>query len=149
MQKIETKFRIVVLNQTDIFPEGLVKQAGGAIFGAYLYDALRPTHCCEIMPSFELWPLYLTPYQDDEVGSVNEKLTELMREIDIRYVHCQAIERMPDANFADVNFDESALEDLDWLEIREKVEEDCKANVRIDIPLGFTPHGKTNSLLLN
>jgi hypothetical protein len=59
-QKILPHFKIVVLDETEYWREEIVAKAG-KIYGAYLFDANRHVNCCELTPSYELYPLYSNP----------------------------------------------------------------------------------------
>lgn len=132
---IEAHFKIVVLNETNYWSEEMQAKAGGAIFRAYLYDATRIVHCCEITPSYELFPLYTTPWRDDENGSVDEEI-RLAEDNDVRYVHCHSINALPPENFHDIGVWKK-MDDETEDELRERVEEHYRCNVAIQFPKGF------------
>lgn len=134
MSEIKPHFRIVVLNETRHWNEEMQKKAG-VIFRAFLYDATRVVHCCEITPSYELFPLYTTPWRDDENGSVWTELFE-NEDNEVKYVHCHVINALSPDHFHDIGVwaqEEDETED----ELRERVEEHYRCNVTIQFPKGF------------
>ena len=56
------------------------KALAGKVKQVFIFDANRHVHCCEITPSYEMEPLYLTAknYHDDE--KLNDKLGEMLME---------------------------------------------------------------------
>lgn len=128
---IETHFKIVVLDETSTWSDSFIEASGGAIWAAYLFDSLRPVNCCEIVTSYELWPLYVTPRFDNEEGDIHSRLNS--EHTDIRYIHCRAIDRKDRKYIYDFGH-VTEIEDT-WEEYRAFIEEDAKANVPIDIPM--------------
>ena len=74
--------------------------AGHGIFRAYLFDRLRTGHCNEVTKSYQLWPLYTTPYGDDTAGTCEFRL-QFMETYDPTYIYVWRLDRMPPANFHD------------------------------------------------
>lgn len=132
---MKTHFKIFVRNETDDWSDEMRRKAGHAIFRAYLFDALRSTYACEITPSYEMWPLYTTPYKDDEEGNVAMEIMDA-EDSEVIYIHCHRIDAMSPGNFYD--FGEEEHEEEDWDEIREAKEEYCRGNVMIEFPKGFS-----------
>lgn len=128
-------FKIVVRNETMYWSEEIQKKAGGAIYRAYLFDANRHVHCCELTPSYELFPLYTTAALDDEEGSVEEEI-RCAEDNDVIYIHCRVLDHTPSAKFHDCG-EWTADEDETYDELRERVEEQYRCNVAIQFPEGF------------
>lgn len=133
---IKTNFKLVCIDETQYWSDDIVKAAGGAIFCTYLFDALRPVHCCEITASYELYPLYSTPFSDDEEGSVSMMIMGHDSK-DVVYMHCSGIDRMPESHIYDGGVEEHDEES--WKDILAQQEEHYQGNVYLDIPAGFEP----------
>lgn len=133
------KFRLVVFDESRYWSEEILKDAG-KIYRVYLYDANRPVHCCEITPSYELFPLYSTPLnylEDDEARDFLEDEIREAEEDAVEYHHCSYIDSMDESYFYECG---------DWLlagyecwdDIRSDVEEHYKCNIVFQFPKGVT-----------
>ena len=97
--EIKPDIRIVKLDETGFWMDEWLVSHAGKIFGVYMYDASKQTHCCEVTPSYELHFIESQPlaYQEDE--AIREKMDEHLRDGDIetdpiRYTHVRDIERI-------------------------------------------------------
>ena len=82
-----------------------------------MIDAGLAVHCCELTPSFELWPMYTTPLEDDEEGRVHEQLLA-GEDNEVRYYHQRVIgsmrpEFVQDLGFHEIDEDETRDEAFD------------------------------------
>lgn len=84
--------KAIVFDHTRYWPSNIVALAE-RIYQTYLFDASRAVHCCEIMPSFELHPLYATPLVDDDEGTACEEIVSHHTD-DIEYHHVSSINRL-------------------------------------------------------
>lgn len=95
-----TNFKLVVLKDDPReWNSELLAEAGGAIYSTYLVDTHAPVNCAEITPSFYFRHLFSTPKNDDDNGSVNEKVREayLQCEND-KYIHCASAQKWLDSS---------------------------------------------------
>lgn len=129
---MKTHFKIVVLDETEYWCES-IKQKAGKIYAAYLFDANRPVNCCELRPSYELYPLYTTPLNDDEAGSVSEEIMASESQ-DVSYFHCCSIDRLSPASFYDIGV-ETLSADETWEAALERTLDHYRGNHMIDIPM--------------
>lgn len=82
--------KAIVLDETRYWRDDITARAG-KIYQTYLFDASLGVHCCEITPSYELWPLYATPLDEDEEGALRDEI--LLAESDeIRHFHCRSVD---------------------------------------------------------
>lgn len=87
--------RLVVFDHTVYYREDIQAEAG-KIFQVYVYDANRVTNCCEIRPSYELYPLLTQPLNCPESERERDALDELVgQDTDERYIHCSVIDAIP------------------------------------------------------
>lgn len=63
---------------------------GARAFGVYLVDISEQTHCCELTPSYTLYPLY--HYTDSEDDHLQEQVSEEPMSDDVMYRHCAGID---------------------------------------------------------
>jgi hypothetical protein len=133
---MKTHFKIFVRNETRYWNPAIVRKAGHAIYRAYLFDSLRQVHACELTPSYEMFPLYTTPWKDDEEGNVDALIRQEETGEPI-YIHCHTIDNLPAGHFYDRG-EEEHPDDEDWDEIRERMDEHYQGNVMIQFPQGLT-----------
>lgn len=123
--------KLVVLNETAYWNADVVEACGGAIFQAYLYDANRVVHCCELTPSYELHPLYACA-----VTVVDDKTHEILlsnQEHEVRYYHCRGIDRLPADHVYDAG--EFLVDPYDGYDaLIEQQIENYRANVMLEAP---------------
>ena len=63
----------------------------GRYFEVYIFEDSEVTHCCEITPSYEGWPV--TFYTDNDLSEVDyDKLQEEFC-LEPIYIHCAEVER--------------------------------------------------------
>lgn len=99
MNENQSHIKVVTINETYGWDPAIVARAGGAIFGLYLYDSLKRTHCCEITPSYALNLIGSIPYQFPEDEAAREALENDLRDGDatsdnLCYFHCGLIDDM-------------------------------------------------------
>lgn len=63
---------------------------GARAFGVYLVDISEKTYCCEVTPSYTLYPLY--HYTDSEDDSLQEEVSAEPMGNDVQYRHCAGID---------------------------------------------------------
>lgn len=134
-EKVKPHFRIFVRNESGLWTKEFVERAGGAIYRAYLYDATLVVHCCEITPSYQLIPLYTTPFVSDDEGKIDEEI-RLAEDDEVIYIHCHVLNLQPADNFYDCGAWEQE-EDETYDQLVERVEEHYRCNVAIQFPKGF------------
>ncbi|MFL9998793.1 hypothetical protein PQR34_46345 [Paraburkholderia sediminicola] len=133
---MKTHFKIYVRNETDQWHPNIRRAAGHGIFRAYLFDALRPGYLNETTPSYQLWPLYTTPYSDDAANTVEFRLQYAEPPQPI-YVYAWRLDRMPASNFHDCGKDDIP-EELSYAVYLTRLVEFYAVNVPLRIPDGFT-----------
>ncbi|CAB3737725.1 hypothetical protein LMG22037_06174 [Paraburkholderia phenoliruptrix] len=123
--------KAVVFDETRYCSDDLVASAsaGGRIYRTYLFDAELAVHCCELTPSFELWPMYTTPLEDDEEGHVHEQLLA-GEDHEIRYYQQRAINSMRPEFVQDLGFHQ-----IDDDETRDEAFERCLEHYRGNVVL--------------
>lgn len=93
--------RFVVFDETRYY-SAEIREKAGKVCQTYVYDANRVTHCCEITPSFTLIPFYtqaMNYFEDDAArAALDEVLTLANAQAEVRYVHCRAIEAIPNTH---------------------------------------------------
>lgn len=78
----------------ELIDEGWIDEIiekSGVISTVYLYDGDRATHLCELMPSYELWPLYYNTerHVDDDLDG--EIYSAWAMDNGCIYVHCNEL----------------------------------------------------------
>jgi len=96
-------------------PEFLTR-CGGKVWGVYLVDTQCVTHCCEFAPSYCMIPVDLVagdyPEDEQERESLYDELREVLGQTnEISYMHCRAVDRLPDEHKADLGL---SLDPEDW-----------------------------------
>lgn len=133
MSQTAVNFKIVLLDESYAYAPDFLAQCGGKIMRAYLFDALRAVHCCEITPSYELYPL-----DSYAAAQIADDLDETLKEMDamtdeVIYMHCGRLDSMQ-ARFPNLFYDyrtEVIKEDETWESVRDDHIEDAKCNERI------------------
>ena len=103
------KFYAIRINETEYFKDWLEKYTyGGKIYGVYIYDANEHTYCCEVTPSYCLYPVgYALEWDSMDLeemaaksGISTDELEEIENTIDenVTYIHCGSIDRLPDTD---------------------------------------------------
>jgi len=92
-------FKLVKLDTTFGWDEDFLKQLGiTKIHTWYIFDANRVTNCCELLPSYELMPVYEAP--DNESEMTDQQADEwydymgLNLQDDTIYMHCNGIDKI-------------------------------------------------------
>jgi hypothetical protein len=113
MHKVHWK--LVAIDETQHWNKEFLARLGVAkVMAVYLFNALSATHCCELTPSYELWPVESHP---DVI--LSDEMDEDFREADngckeITYMHCSRIQRLEQERpglFHD--FGEESVEDIE------------------------------------
>lgn len=91
--KVKTAdIRVVAIDDTNEWHEDTQK-AGGKIKTVYYFDASQITHCCEITPSYLLYPLYA--FTENEVSEEIKEALDYgihVENPEPRYFHCSEID---------------------------------------------------------
>lgn len=90
----KAKLVAVRLDETHFWNEDLLQ--GARAFGVYLIDLNECTYCCEITPSYTLYPMY--HYTDSEDESVCETVTLEPMGSEVTYMHCSGIDALLEAH---------------------------------------------------
>lgn len=87
------KLRLVLLDETFGWRDD-IKEACGKIFTPYLYDANQHTYCCEIVPSYALYPL--PSFSEKEISDeMYDNLMDGDREnTEVKYMHVSSVDKM-------------------------------------------------------
>lgn len=152
-QPTKCNFKVIAINETHNWDPAIVQRAGGAIYGIYLYDALRAVNCCEITPSHELHLIGSQPASFIEDECARESLhDDLMagdaQGDDVSYFHCAAIERMlgNGSAIAGRDFGEESAEEGYEVALEEKLEyvrgNDCAPALPNPKPEFYIWHGE-------
>lgn len=83
-------FVLVRLDETQHWNQDVLK--GAKAYGVYLLDRAERTYCCELTPSYCLYPLY--HYADSEDESVLDVVDSEPMDRDPVYMHCSGIDAM-------------------------------------------------------
>ena len=130
MRQIHLK--AVVFDETRHWCNDVAAIVGGRIYRTYLFDTERAVNCCELTLSYELWPMYTTPLEDDEEGTAHEQLVA-GEDSEIRYYHRQVIDSMPPEFVQDLGF-HRVHEDEGRDEAFERCLDHYRGNVVLDTP---------------
>ena len=128
-------FKVVVLNETEYWSDEIRARAG-LIYQAYLFDANRHVHCCEITPSYELYPLYATPQNDDDDGTIATELATA-GDSEVTYMHVRRLDKLSPDHF--YSYGEELKVPESWEELRDHYEEQARSNCVIEFPAGVPP----------
>jgi len=84
------RFILVSLDETQYWSEDIQAKCG-AIFGLYVYCPDRAHHCCEVKPSYELWPVQVwsavPPDEEMEIA-----MRSYFADAEIAYIYCSALD---------------------------------------------------------
>ena len=138
-----TKWTLVSMIETSMWISPVVRKAGGAIARTYLFDANRHVHCCELTPSYELYPVDTFPWKDDDDGSLSDELRSHETN-DVVYMHTRFVDGLPEANFhrwpeEALVVEEGETKEEVWERARESMAEHVRCNQFIAFPTGFQP----------
>jgi len=87
----QNKARFILL-RLDETHDWTLDLKGAHAFGVYLVDLSEKTFCCEVTPSYTLYPLY--HYTDSEDEALREEVSEEPMSDDVQYRHCAGIDAM-------------------------------------------------------
>lgn len=113
-------WKIFCRNETAYWNEGFLSDCGiHKVWGLYLFDANHPVHCCELTPSYELWPLDSSFVMDSTINNVSDRVWERIAEADqgdreVTYYHCNILDQaMPDRilDLGEENLDGATLDE--------------------------------------
>lgn len=87
--------QLIAIDETRHWSKDVVQLAGD-VFRVYAYDANRVTHCCEVTPSYELYPVVLEASNCPASEDKRERLDEMLRSVqqDPIYMHCRSVDLM-------------------------------------------------------
>jgi hypothetical protein len=123
------KVRVLVLDETKNWCEDIVHRAN-RIFGIYLYDPDKQTHCCEFTPSYELTFVGSVPEKIPKDAYAGEAFLDEIADGDnqcepIEYIHCNTIDQMPEieaGEFKAGTYSLTHLNDGEWEDMDEAAE---------------------------
>lgn len=107
---VKVHWKLVALDETRNWDkEFLVRLGITKVMAVYLFNALSVTHCCEITPSYELWPI-----ESHTDATLSDEQYEVFNEADrgcmeVTYMHCSDMDRVRPGLFHD--FGEEEVED--------------------------------------
>jgi hypothetical protein len=91
MEKTLPEIRLYLVDDTQYCSEEFKARCGGKVQTAYIFNANSSVHCCEITPSYEMWPLTTVPGtwpdQDEARDKLDEELRECTADAEIKYYH--------------------------------------------------------------
>jgi hypothetical protein len=87
----QNKARFILL-RLDETHDWTLDLGGARAFGVYLVDLSEKTFCCELTPSYTLYPLY--HYTDSENEKLREAVSEEPMDSQITYMHCMGIDAL-------------------------------------------------------
>lgn len=99
--EVPRKWTAVRVDVTGHCGEEFVARCGGKVYEVCLYDANERTYCCEVTPSYCLYPVDLTagslPEEDAARERLFEELLDARHELeDVCYMHCSDVDRLPE-----------------------------------------------------
>lgn len=105
--EFKPKFYSIRIDETEYFKDWLKKYSfNGKIYGIYIYDANEQTYCCEMTPSYCLYPVgYHLEWDEMTIeemaaksGIPEDEIDDLENSIDgdVTYIHCGSIDRLPE-----------------------------------------------------
>lgn len=106
----------------------------------YLFDKRVHVHCCEITPSYELWPIETRAILKDEFAedeALRDEVFELTTrwgDTDIKYVHVHTVDsRMAEEKweFKDLGIGDVSYDDVSYDDQRDSTIEHCQSNCQI------------------
>lgn len=107
---VKVHWKLVAFDETRYWNKEFLARLGIAkVMAVYLFNALSVTYCCEITPSYELWPIEshpdvtLSDEQYDEFNEADRGCSE------VAYMHCSDIKHLRPGLFHD--FGEEEVED--------------------------------------
>lgn len=100
-EKHPRKWTAVRVDVTGHCREDFVARCGGKVYEVFLFDANEVTYCCEVTPSYCLYPVSLEagdlPEEEDVRNRLFEELIDARHELeDVCYMHCRDVDRLPD-----------------------------------------------------
>lgn len=126
--KKQAIYKLVKLNTTHEWDADTLKNLG--ITGVetwYIYDSNKAVNCCEIIPSYELLPVYAAPVNE---WDITEEQRDEFRDIaepspidDCVYIHCSSIDpisrELPSEFIREYEYDEEEYIDESWSDMLE------------------------------
>ena len=94
---IKPDWRYILIDETRYWcDDKFIAECGGKLVGAYVFDANRAVHCCELTPSFELLLIETLPRDVPQDDAGAERVLDAIRDADretdlVSYVHCYSI----------------------------------------------------------
>ena len=94
---IKPDWRYILIDETRHWcDDKFIADCGGKIVGAYVFDANRQVHCCELTPSYELLFIETLPRDVPQNDEGAERILDALHDADLEtdqvsYVHCYSI----------------------------------------------------------
>jgi hypothetical protein len=134
-----TQWKIVAIEETSHWNADIVARAG-RLFGIYLLDANRQTHCCELTPSYEVYFIETVHEKFHGEGGVHDEILEADLTEYSHYFNCRVIDRMAAKWFVtfpihDINYET----DEEWEADREEMLEMLRGNQYVPVGVPFIP----------
>jgi len=126
--KKEAIYKLVKLNTTHEWDAETLKKLGiSKVETWYIFDSLRAVNCCEIIPSYDLLPVYCAPTNEWDMTVENREEFYDMAEIrpadDSVYIHCSQIDpiarELPSVFTTEYEYDEAKEIDESWSDMLE------------------------------
>lgn len=136
---MKTHFKVIAINETNMWDPSIAERSGGKIFGLYLIDAERKVCACEITPSYEAIPIGDYPQSSPENEAERDRLDDDIRQgsidcgYDVKYFHCHQIDALMASGsvrvMKDFEVDELDENVTTYEEALSSMEEYCRSNL--------------------
>jgi hypothetical protein len=126
--KKQAIYKLVKFDTTYEWDETTLKKLGiTKVETWYIFDSTKAVNCCEIMPSYDLLPVYCAPVNEfdmtDEQRDEFYDISALDPVSDSMYVHCSQIDpiatELPSEFVREYEYDEPANIDESWSDMLE------------------------------
>ena len=117
---METNLKLVRYDETEYWNKEFLKRIGAKkVTAIYLFDANRTVRCCEITPSYELYPV--TTHTDNHLSDDDyEEFEDTVRmDKDVTYCHCAPVDEIAEDYLEGENFEYKEGDDNYWLKMEE------------------------------
>jgi hypothetical protein len=121
--KKQAIYKLVKLDTTHEWDEETLKKLGiTKVETWYIFDSTKAVYCCEIMPSYDLLPVYCAPVNEFDMTDENRDefydISALSPADDSIYVHCSQIDpiarELPSVFTTEYEYDEAKDIDESW-----------------------------------
>lgn len=136
-------FRVIAIDESEYITDPAILEKAGRVFGVYMYDKNEVTHCCEITPSYCLYPLYNSweksgdDYYEEHEAERDEIEDDLrLRDYDVTYMYCYSVDAL-EQKLKGEQFryhilgdfgGREGMTDEQYNELRDRAEEYCRCN---------------------